>query len=92
MSIFTKQNFEFIIKELIKTMSTRPSFFSKKRVEGSVAFIISQIGMVAWLVLNVMIMNVGEIIAWATIELFIAGYYVSQIQKEKQDNKDIDKP
>ena len=82
-TIFTKQNFEFLVKELIKTLSTRPSFFSKKRVEGSVAFIIGQIGMIIYLIISIKTMGTLDIIGWATIQFGIAGYMVNKIEKSK---------
>ena len=38
------------ITEIIKVYSSKPSFFSKKRMESGVAFVIAQWGMVFYLI------------------------------------------
>jgi hypothetical protein len=38
-------NIKFLIKELVKLYSNEPSYFSKKRVESGIAFIVGQWGM-----------------------------------------------
>ena len=81
--MLTKSNFQFLIKELIKTLSTKESYFSKKRLESAIAFGIGQIGMITYLIIAIHKMEVLDIMGWATIEFAIAGYYVKQIQKEK---------
>lgn len=79
-------NIIWFFKELINLWSDKPSYFSKKRVESSTAFIIAQIGMIWFLISHIKKMDVYELAAWASIEFLIAGYTISQIQKEKKSN------
>jgi len=80
----------FII-EIMKMYSAEKSFFSKKRVESGVAFLIAQLGMVFFLVKKIDVMDVYELSVWASIEFLIAGYTVTQIQKEKKVVKEEEK-
>ena len=77
-------NIKFLIKELIKLYSNEPSYFSKKRVESGIAFLVGQFGMVYFLVINIDKLTTSDIALWAGIEFAIAGYIVNQIQKEKK--------
>ncbi len=77
-------NFRKLIKELVKMYSDKPSFFSKKRIESGIAFIILQWGMVYWMILNVNQMHVEQVFIWATIECVICGYTLSKIEAEKK--------
>ena len=77
-------NIRWFITEIMKMYSSQKSFFSKKRVESGVAFLIAQSGMVYFLVKKIETMDVYELSMWAGIEFLIAGYTVTQIQKEKK--------
>lgn len=66
--------------------SDKPSYFSKKRVESGIAFIIAQVGMIAYLVAKIKDMDIYEFLMWAGVEFLIAGYTINQIQKEKKTN------
>lgn len=81
-------NIRWFISEIMKMYSAEKSFFSKKRVESGIAFLIAQCGMVYFLVKKVDAMDVYELSMWAGIEFLIAGYTVTQIQKEKKINKE----
>ena len=81
-------NIRWFITEIMKMYSSQKSFFSKKRVESGVAFLIAQIGMIYFLVKKIDAMDVYELSMWAGIEFLIAGYTVTQIQKEKKDVKE----
>ena len=74
--------------EMINLWSDKPSYFSKKRVESSMAFIIAQAGMIIYLVKRVDTMDIYEFLMWAGAEFLIAGYTISQIQREKKHNMD----
>ena len=78
----------WFITEIMKMYSSQKSFFSKKRVESGVAFLIAQSGMVYFLVKKIETMDVYELSMWAGIEFLIAGYTVTQIQKEKKVTKE----
>jgi len=77
-------NVKFLIKELVKLYSNEPSYFSKKRVESGIAFIVGQWGMIYFLVQNIDKLTTSDIVLWAGVEFAIAGYIISQIQKEKK--------
>ena len=78
---------KWFFQEIMKMYSTEDSYFSKKRVESGIAFLIAQFGMVFFLVKKLDTMDVYELSIWAGMEFLIAGYTVTQIQKEKKDNK-----
>jgi len=74
----------WFVSEIMKMYSSEKSFFSKKRVESGIAFLIAQLGMVFFLVKKIDAMDVYELSIWAGMEFLIAGYTVTQIQKEKK--------
>ena len=77
-------NFKWFSKELMKMYSAKEtSYFSKKRIESGVAFLIGQIGMVSFLFKKMDTMDVYDFAVWAGMEFLIAGYTVREIQKEK---------
>jgi len=84
-------NIKWFFTELMKMYSAEESYFSKKRVESGVAFLIAQFGMVFFLVKKLDTMDVYELSIWAGMEFLIAGYTVTQIQREKKDNNTISK-
>lgn len=79
---------KWFFNEIIKMYSAEDSYFSKKRVESGIAFLIAQFGMIFFLVKKLDTMDVYELSIWAGMEFLIAGYTVTQIQKEKKDNKE----
>ena len=81
---FGWSNIKFLIKELVKLYSDEPSYFSKKRVESGIAFIVGQWGMIYFLVKNIDKLVTSDIALWAGVEFAIAGYIINQIQKEKK--------
>ena len=81
-------NVKLLIKELINLYTTKDSFFSKKRIESGIAFIIGQWGMIYFLTKNIDKLTTSDITLWAGLEFAIAGYIVSQIQKEKKLNEE----
>jgi hypothetical protein len=86
---FGWSNIKFLIKELIKLYSNELSYFSKKRVESGIAFIVGQWGMIYFLTQNIDKLTTSDIALWAGVEFAIAGYIINQIQKEKkvEDNQ-----
>jgi len=83
-------NIKLLIKELVKLYSNESSYFSKKRVESGIAFIVGQFGMIYFLVINIDKLTTSDIALWAGIEFAIAGYIVNQIQKEKKTDDTIE--
>jgi hypothetical protein len=77
-------NIKFVIKEILKIYSANPSYFSKKRIESGIAFIIAQWGMIFFLLQKISIMTSSDLAIWAGIEFAVSGYIINQIQKEKK--------
>jgi hypothetical protein len=76
--------------EILKIYSSKPSFFSKKRIESGISFVIGQIGMIFFIIEKMPIMTTSDLLMWAGIEFAIAGYIVNQIQKEKKEEVSTD--
>ena len=68
--------------------STKPSFFSKKRIESGIAFIIAEWGMVFYILKKYPDLTMTDIIMWSSIQFTISGYILHQIQKEKKNDGD----
>jgi len=81
-------NIKWLTKELINLYSNKDSYFSKKRIESGIAFIVGQWGMIYFLIKNIDNLSSSDITLWAGLEFAIAGYIVSQIQKEKKLNEE----
>ena len=77
-------NIKWLIKELINLYSNTSSYFSKKRIESGIAFLVGQWGMIYFLVKNIDKLVTSDIALWAGVEFAIAGYIINQIQKEKK--------
>jgi len=78
-------NFKWLCKEIMNLYSDKPSYFSKKRIESGIGFLIGEWGMIYFLLKNIEDMSASDFAIWASIQFVIAGYTVSQIQKEKKD-------
>ena len=83
---FGWKNIKWIVRELRDLYSDKSTYFSKKRVESGVAFLVGQFGMVYWLSQNIDTLSSSDIVLWAGVEFAIAGYMVNAIQKEKKDD------
>jgi hypothetical protein len=62
------------------------SYFSKKRIESGIAFVIAQWGMIFFLLEKHEDLSMGEFLLWAAAEFAVAGWMIHKIQKEKGDN------
>lgn len=82
---FGWNNIKWLIREIGKLYSSESSYFSKKRFESSIAFIIAQWGMILYLSNNYSTLTMSDFLLWTGAEFIIAGYYVTQIQREKKD-------
>ncbi len=63
---------------------SQESFFSKKRIESGIAFIILHWGMIYYLHHKIVTMSSSDFLIWAGIELAICGYTLNAIQAEKK--------
>lgn len=85
MLFFGWTNIKWFLREVNKIYSeSEKSFFSKKRIESGVAFILGQWGMVHWLVMNVDKIDVYAVCLWAGLEFTVCGYVLNKIEKLKQ--------
>lgn len=93
---FGWNNIRWFMKNLILLYSTTQtkglkSYFSKKRVESGIAFIIGEWGMIYWLLTQSHSMTTTDFGIWAGIQFFIAGYMVNQIEKAKVEKNKYDR-
>ena len=77
---------KWFFTEILNIYSTKKSFFSKKRIESGVAFLIAQWGMIFFLLEKHIDLSMGEFLLWATAEFAVAGWMIHKIQKEKSDD------
>jgi len=87
-SLYSK--IKWFISEIGKIYSNEDSYFSKKRIESGVAFLVGQWGMIYFLVKNIATMTTSDVAIWSGVEFALAGYMVSQIQKEKKTEEPKD--
>ena len=80
------KNIKWFFTEIMNIYSVHKSFFSKKRIESGIAFIIAQWGMIFFLLEKHKDLSMGEFLLWAAAEFSVAGWIIHKIQKEKQDN------
>lgn len=85
---FGWENIKWLIKEIGKIYSNEKSFFSKKRVESSIAFLVGQWGMIYFLLENHAKLTASDMLMWAGVEFAVAGYILTFIQKEKKEIKE----
>lgn len=81
-----KEKIKWFFTEIINIYSTKKSFFSKKRIESGIAFVIAQWGMIFFLLEKHINLSMGEFLLWAGAEFAVAGWMIHKIQKEKSDN------
>ena len=74
----------WFIKEIFKIYSSQSSYFSKKRIESGIAFVIAEWGMIYYMISKIDTLSSVELFTWASIQFCAAGYIISQIQKEKR--------
>jgi hypothetical protein len=74
---------KWLFGELMKLYSPEKSYFSKKRIESGIAFIIAQWGMIYYMYSNYSKLSMEDVILWAGVEFAMAGWMIHKIQKEK---------
>ena len=75
---------KWMFKELLNVYSSKNSYFSKKRIESGLAFIIAQWGMIFFLLEKHATLSMGEFLLWAAAEFAVSGYIINKIQQEKK--------
>lgn len=81
---FGWKNIKWFIREVTNMYSSKESFFSKKRLESGIAFVIAQWGMIFFLLEKHSTLTMTDLVMWAGVEFAISGYIIHQIQKEKK--------
>ena len=81
---FGWSNIKWGIKEIMNIYSAKDSYFSKKRIESGVAFIVAQWGMIFFLLEKHSTLSMGEFLLWAAAEFAVSGYIINKIQNEKK--------
>jgi len=79
------EKIKWFFTEIVNMYSAKKSYFSKKRIESGIAFIIAQWGMIFFLTQKYKGLSMGEFILWASVEFAVAGWMIHKIQKEKSD-------
>jgi hypothetical protein len=82
---FGWSNTKWILREIMNIYSSKPSYFSKKRIESGIAFILAQWGMIFFLLENHHNLSMGEFLLWSAAEFSVSGYIINKIQSEKKD-------
>lgn len=83
---FGWENIKWFIREIRNLYSGEKSFFSKKRIESGIAFLVGQWGMIYFLIKNIEVLTASDIVLWAGVEFAISGYIINAIQQEKKTN------
>jgi hypothetical protein len=81
--LFGWKNIRWFIVQLVLLYSEQPSFFSKKRIESGIAFVIGQMGMLIFFFHKYPGLSMTDFLMWAGVEFTIAGYITYQIQKQQ---------
>jgi len=84
---FGWDNIKWAFRELLNIYSNKNSYFSKKRIESGIGFIIAEWGMIYFLVKKLPTMTTSDFAIWAAMQFVVAGYMINQIQKEKKSNQ-----
>jgi hypothetical protein len=82
-------NIKWFISEIGKIYSSKPSYFSKKRIESGIAFGIAQWGMIYFFLEKHQDLTMGEMLLWASAEFAVSGYIINKIQSEKKEGTQV---
>lgn len=85
---FGWNNAKWFMREISKMYSTQSSYFSKKRLESGISFIIGQVGMICFLIFKYQDLTMADFIWWASLEFAVGGYITWEIQKQKKLYRD----
>lgn len=81
---FGWENIKWLFREIMNIYSAKSSYFSKKRIESGIAFVIAQWGMIFFLMEKHSTLSMGEFLLWAAAEFAVSGYIINKIQSEKK--------
>lgn len=82
---FGWNNIKWLITEMRDIYSNKDSYFSKKRIESGIAFVLMQWGMITYFLYKYQGMDMYDLIMWAGVQGVICGYTINKIQKEKTE-------
>lgn len=82
---FGWENLKWFLREINNIYSGKSSFYSKKRIESGIAFVIAQWGMIFYLLEKHSSLGMTDFLMWAGVEFAVSGYIIHQIQKEKKN-------
>ena len=68
---FGWSNIKWLITEIMNIYSNKDSYFSKKRIESGIGFIIAEWGMIYYLTKKMATMDMMEFGGWAAIQFFV---------------------
>ena len=80
-------NIKWFVKEIVNTLSDKPSYFSKKRVQGWMLFLSAYFSSMLWFIYHFRGMDIGTLLAYVGTLFAYAGYQTIQIQREKKNTK-----
>lgn len=81
---FGWENIKWVCREAMNIYSAKDSYFSKKRIESGIAFVVAQWGMIFFLLEKHSTLSMGEFLLWAGAEFAVSGYIINKIQNEKK--------
>lgn len=81
---FGWRNIRRFFVEIINILSDKPSYFSQKRIQQNVAFVVLMSGCVFFLIQNHLVMSASDFFVWATVPASVASYTLYHTQKEKK--------
>lgn len=84
---FGWENIKWFFREVSNMYSSKDSYFSKKRIESGIAFLVAQWGMIFFLAEKHSTLSMTDLVMWAGVEFAISGYMIHQIQKEKKNEE-----
>lgn len=73
----------WVVKELIKTLSNRSSFFSSKRIKTTVAFLSGEVTLLSFFFHNINTLPTIEAIGIASIFFSVAGFVLNKTEQSK---------
>lgn len=85
---FGWNNIKRLIHQIAKIGSDQPSFFSQKRIQQLIAFIVLEWGSIYWIIEKHVAMITSDFVLWAGVQCAVAGYALHHVQKEKQKPTD----
>lgn len=77
-------NIKWLLKELIKVVSSEKSFFSQKRIQQMIAFTSGEVALLSFFFYNIAILTAWEAIGIASLFFTLAGYVLTKTEKAKE--------